>query len=152
MKKPIILSVFIILLLLIGCHKRGGQITTTPLETTVTTPNQTTTKDSTTTNKPVITTTTQGITLPDTIIEIDANDNGPEFAGYGLVATGTDALLVDYDDETRRQILEYLFKDNYGPEIKLLKVEIGGGSNNTNTSVASQVINFTKIHKIDLKF
>lgn len=139
MKKPIILSVFIILLLLIGCHKRGGQITTTPLETTVTTPNQTTTKDSTTTNKPVITTTTQGITLPDTIIEIDANDNGPEFAGYGLVATGTDALLVDYYDETRRQILEYLFKDNYGPEIKLLKVEIGGGSNNTNTSVASHM-------------
>lgn len=131
MKKLLILSLFILLIILIGCEQENFT-TTKPIASSENTTTTTTTQGNQTT-------TTGQIILPDTIIEIDGNDTGAEFAGYGIVATGTDALLVDYDDETRRQILEYLFKDNYGPELKLLKVEIGGGSNNTNTSVASHM-------------
>ena len=50
---------------------------------------------------------------------------------------GTSVLLHDYVEPQRSQILDYLFKPNYGAGIQELYVEIGGDGNSTQGSEPS---------------
>jgi hypothetical protein len=48
-------------------------------------------------------------------------------------------LLVDYTEPYRSQILDYLFKPNYGASLHHLKVEIGGDTNSTDGAEPSHM-------------
>src|SRR5690606_13360187 len=65
-------------------------------------------------------------------IVVDANGNGRMYQAIGGVsAGGSSRLLYDYPEPERSQILDYLFKPNYGANLQILKVEIGGDINST---------------------
>ena len=50
---------------------------------------------------------------------------------------GTSRLLYDYPPQQQSEILDYLFKPNYGASLQILKVEIGGDVDTTNGAEAS---------------
>lgn len=59
-------------------------------------------------------------------ISVDGTDTGRTFDGVGGVsAGGSSRLLLDYPAPEREQILDYLFRPNYGAALDILKVEIG---------------------------
>ena len=61
-----------------------------------------------------------------TVITLDGSGAGRIFQGIGAVsAGGSSRLLIDYPEPERSQILDYLFKPNYGASLQHLKVEIG---------------------------
>ena len=65
-------------------------------------------------------------------ITLDPNQPGRTFEGIGAVSAGASSrLLIDYPEPQRSQILDYLFKPNYGAALQHLKVEIGGEINST---------------------
>src|SRR6266536_512911 len=72
-------------------------------------------------------------TLSTTDITIDGTRAGPAFQGVGAISGGggNSRLLIDYPEPQRSQILDYLFKPNYGATTQLLKLEIGGDANST---------------------
>ncbi|MGG1516346.1 hypothetical protein ABE504_13080 [Paenibacillus oryzisoli] len=63
-----------------------------------------------------------------TSIMIDGNGAGKMFEGQGVVSGGggNTRLLIDYPEPYRSDILDYLFKPNYGAGYTHLKVEVGG--------------------------
>jgi hypothetical protein len=74
------------------------------------------------------------------LVTIDGRDSGRRFDGLGGVsAGGSSRLLFDYSEPARGQILDYLFRPNYGAAIQILKVEIGGEVNGTVGSEASHM-------------
>ena len=61
------------------------------------------------------------------LITLDGASGGRVFEGIGAVSGGgSSRLLIDYPEPYRSQILDYLFKPNYGASLQSLKVEIGG--------------------------
>src|SRR5438445_13001783 len=68
-----------------------------------------------------------------TSLTIDGGSPGRTFDGVGAISGGggNSRLLIDYPEPQRGQILDYLFKPNYGAAIQLLKIEIGGDTNST---------------------
>ena len=71
-------------------------------------------------------------------ITIDGKGGGRVFEGIGSVSAGASSrLLIDYREPYRSQILDYLFKPNYGAVLQHLKVEIGGDENSTDGSEPS---------------
>ncbi|MDE3066924.1 MAG: lamin tail domain-containing protein [Verrucomicrobiota bacterium] len=65
-------------------------------------------------------------------ITLDGTNLGRVFEGIGAVSAGASSrLLTDYPEPQRSQILDYLFKPDYGAALQHLKVEIGGGVNST---------------------
>lgn len=65
-------------------------------------------------------------TNPTHTIEINLDDTGRVFEGLGGVSAGASSeLLVDYPEPYRSDILDYLFKPNFGASLQQLKVEIG---------------------------
>jgi galactosylceramidase len=59
---------------------------------------------------------------------------------WGAVsASGSSRLLFDYPEPYRSQILDYLFKPNYGASLQHLKVELGGDMNGTDGSEPSHM-------------
>ena len=57
---------------------------------------------------------------------------GFPFEGTGALSAGASSrLLLDYPEPERSQILDYLFKPNYGAALQILKVEIGSDTNST---------------------
>jgi hypothetical protein len=65
-------------------------------------------------------------------ITLDPNQRGRTFEGIGAVSAGASSrLLIDYSEPQRSQILDYLFKPNYGAALQHLKIEIGGEINST---------------------
>jgi galactosylceramidase len=72
-------------------------------------------------------------------VTVSATDTGSTFAGVGAVSGGgaTSVLLHDYVEPQRSQILDYLFKPNFGAAIQELYVEIGGDGNSTQGSEPS---------------
>ena len=57
------------------------------------------------------------------------------FEGIGAVSAGASSrLLIDYPEPYRSQILDFLFKPNWGAGFQHLKVEIGGDINSTDGS------------------
>ena len=67
-----------------------------------------------------------------TNITLDPKQPGRTFEGIGAVSAGASSrLLIDYPEPERSQVLDYLFKPDYGASLQHLKVEIGGGVNST---------------------
>ena len=75
---------------------------------------------------------------PGTTITIDGKGTGRVFDGIGAVSAGASSrLLIDYREPYRSQILDYLFKPDYGASLQHLKVEIGADVNSTDGSEPS---------------
>lgn len=73
-----------------------------------------------------------------TTIRLDASGAGRTFEGFGALSAGASSrLLIDYPEPERSQILDYLFKPDYGAALQHLKVEIGGDVNSTDGSEPS---------------
>src|SRR3974377_1875267 len=74
------------------------------------------------------------------VIRIDANAPGRTFEGLGALSAGASSrLLIDYSEPSRSQILDYLFKPNYGAALQHLKVEVGSDVNSTDGSEPSHM-------------
>ena len=58
-------------------------------------------------------------------ITLDGQGQGRVFDGVGAISSGSSRLLYDYPEAQRRQILDYLFRPDYGASLQILKVEIG---------------------------
>jgi hypothetical protein len=62
------------------------------------------------------------------------------FEGIGAVSAGASSrLLIDYPEPFRSQILDYLFKPDFGASFQHLKVEIGGDVNSTDGAEPSHM-------------
>ena len=73
-------------------------------------------------------------------VVLDGNSKGAIFDGIGAVSAGASSrLLIDYPEPYRGQILDYLFKPNYGASLQHLKVEIGADVNSTDGSEPSHM-------------
>ncbi|WNV82990.1 ricin-type beta-trefoil lectin domain protein [Umezawaea sp. Da 62-37] len=68
-----------------------------------------------------------------TSVAVNGGSSGRTFDGVGAISGGggNTRLLIDYPPTQRAQILDYLFKPNYGAAVQLLKLEIGGDANST---------------------
>ncbi|XP_050396605.1 galactocerebrosidase-like [Patella vulgata] len=66
---------------------------------------------------------------------------GRRFDGLGALSGGgaTSKLLVNYPKQQRDEILDYLFKPNFGASLHILKVEIGGDGQGTDGTEASHM-------------
>ena len=66
-------------------------------------------------------------------ILLDGQNPGRVFDGVGAASGGgcVARLLINYPEPQRGQILDYLFKPNFGASLQALKVEIGGDGNST---------------------
>ncbi|XP_043553098.1 galactocerebrosidase isoform X3 [Chiloscyllium plagiosum] len=71
----------------------------------------------------------------------DEGGLGPQFDGIGGLSGGgaTSRLLVNYPEPYRSQILDYLFKPNFGASLHILKVEIGGDAQTTDGTEPSHM-------------
>jgi len=68
----------------------------------------------------------------DLTVTIDGQSAGRTFEGIGALSAGASSrLLREYPEPQRRQILDLLFKPNFGASFHHLKVEIGGDVNST---------------------
>ena len=72
-------------------------------------------------------------------ITLDGQGQGRVFDGVGAISGGSSRLLYDYPEEQRRQILDYLFRPDYGASLQILKVEIGSDTNSTITAEPSHM-------------
>ena len=74
-----------------------------------------------------------------TSIALNGSGSGRVFDGIGAISGGggNSRLLIDYPEPYRTQILDYLFKPNYGANLHILKVEVGGDTNSTDGSEPS---------------
>jgi O-glycosyl hydrolase len=71
-------------------------------------------------------------------IVLDGAATGRVFDGLGAASAGASSrLLIDYPEPQRSQILDYLFKPNYGAALQHLKVEVGADVNSTDGSEPS---------------
>ena len=63
----------------------------------------------------------------------DIGGVGRTFDGIGGISGGgaTSRLLVNYKEPFRSQILDFLFKPQFGASLHILKVEIGGDAQST---------------------
>ena len=74
------------------------------------------------------------------VIKLDGRDKGRVFEGIGAVSAGASSrLLIDYPEPQRTEILDYLFKPNYGAALQHLKVEVGSDVNSTDGSEPSHM-------------
>ncbi|XP_067656751.1 galactocerebrosidase-like isoform X2 [Haliotis asinina] len=71
----------------------------------------------------------------------DDNGLGRRFDGIGAISGGgaTSKLLVNYPLKQRDEILDYMFKPDFGAALHILKVEIGGDMQSTDGSEASHM-------------
>jgi O-glycosyl hydrolase len=74
-------------------------------------------------------------------IVIDAASPGKIFDGVGAISGGggNSRLLIDYPEPQRSQVLDYLFKPNYGANIQVFKVEIGADMDSTDGAESSHM-------------
>jgi hypothetical protein len=84
---------------------------------------------------------TQAAAQDTTVVGISGTAAGRAFDGVGGLSGGggTSRLLWDYPAQQRDEILDYLFKPNYGASMHILKVEIGDDANSTNGAEASHM-------------
>jgi len=82
-----------------------------------------------------------GMTIQSQTITIDGTAGGKRFDGIGAVSGGgaTSVLLKDYPEPQRSQVLDLLFKPNFGASISALLVEIPGDGNSTQGSEPSHM-------------
>uniref|UniRef100_A0A3B3DSA9 Galactocerebrosidase n=1 Tax=Oryzias melastigma TaxID=30732 RepID=A0A3B3DSA9_ORYME len=77
----------------------------------------------------------------DSYVLSDDKGLGRDFDGIGGLSGGgaTSRLLVNYPEPYRSQILDYLFKPNFGASLHILKVEIGGDGQTTDGTEPSHM-------------
>ena len=62
------------------------------------------------------------------------------FDGHGGLSAGASSrLLFDYPEPQRSDILDYLYKPNFGASLTMCKIEIGGDGQSTNGAEASHM-------------
>jgi len=78
---------------------------------------------------------------PSATINLDGSAGGDRFDGIGAVSGGgaTTVLLKDYAATERNQILDLLFKPDFGASISALYVEVPGDGNSTQGSEPSHM-------------
>jgi galactosylceramidase len=65
-------------------------------------------------------------------VNMDGNGTGKTFDGIGTVLTGgTQKLLSEYPATQRSEILDFLFKPNFGASLQIVKMEMGGDINSS---------------------
>lgn len=71
----------------------------------------------------------------------DSKGLGRRFDGIGGLSGGgaTSKLLVNYPEPQRSEILDFLFKPNFGASLQILKVEIGGDGQSTDGTESSHM-------------
>ncbi len=75
---------------------------------------------------------------PTTNVVVNGRDTGRIFQGIGALSAGASSrLLIDYPRLQRQQILDFLFKPDFGASLQINKVEIGGDMNSTDGSEPS---------------
>jgi galactosylceramidase len=76
-----------------------------------------------------------------TVVELNGSAGGDRFDGIGAVSGGgaTTDLLKDYPAKQRNEILDLLFKPNFGASISGLYVEVPGDGNSTQGSEPSHM-------------
>ena len=68
------------------------------------------------------------------------SNTGKIFDGIGALSAGASSrLLIDYPEPQRGEILDYLFKPDFGAALQINKVEIGGDMNSTDGSEPSHM-------------
>lgn len=74
-------------------------------------------------------------------LAVDRAQTSATFDGLGAISGGgaTSVLLKDYPEPSKSQILDYLFKPNFGASLQILKVEIGGDSQSTDGTESSHM-------------
>ena len=83
---------------------------------------------------------TFGATRADQTVTIDGTQKGPRFDGIGAVsANGPLILFKDYPETQRKQILDLLFKPDFGASMSSLYIEIGSDGNSTGGSELSHM-------------
>ncbi|XP_037551340.1 galactocerebrosidase isoform X1 [Nematolebias whitei] len=82
-----------------------------------------------------------GLCSGQTYVLSDGAALGRIFDGIGGLSGGgaTSRLLVNYEEPHRSQILDYLFKPNFGASLHILKVEIGGDAQTTDGTEPSHM-------------
>ncbi|CAE7706485.1 galc [Symbiodinium pilosum] len=72
---------------------------------------------------------------------VDRTRLGNTFDGVGGLSGGgaTSVLLPNYAETSRSEVLDYLFKPNFGASLQILKVEIGGDSQSTDGTESSHM-------------
>lgn len=70
------------------------------------------------------------------VISVDGATEGRTFEGVGAIGQYV-SLLFDYPEPQRSEILDFLFKPNFGASLQILKVEVGGDINSTDGSEPS---------------
>jgi hypothetical protein len=71
---------------------------------------------------------------------VDGSQTSVEFDGHGgLSAGGSTRLLLEYPEPQRSEILDYLFKQNFGSSLAVLKLEIGGDTQSTDGTEPSHM-------------
>ncbi|GFO19227.1 galactocerebrosidase [Plakobranchus ocellatus] len=80
---------------------------------------------------------------PPPVVFDDSVGLGRKFEGIGAISGGgaTSKLLVNYEKKLRDEILDYLFKPNFGASLQIFKVEIGGDVQSTDGTEASHMHN-----------
>lgn len=70
-------------------------------------------------------------------MQLNGAAGGPRFDGIGVVNGGgaTSVLLKDYPEPQRSQILDLVYKPNFGASVSALLVEIPGDGNSTQGSM-----------------
>ncbi|CAJ1074255.1 galactocerebrosidase isoform X2 [Xyrichtys novacula] len=81
------------------------------------------------------------LSSPQSYILNDKDGLGRVFDGIGGLSGGgaTTRLLVNYAEPYRSQVLDYLFKPNFGASLHILKVEIGGDAQTTDGTEPSHM-------------
>ncbi|GFS20696.1 galactocerebrosidase [Elysia marginata] len=80
------------------------------------------------------------------IVFDDSSGYGQQFDGVGGLSGGgaTSKLLVNYPEKYRSEILDFLFKPNFGASLQILKVEIGGDVQSTGEGTGNVYHNVSK--------
>ena len=69
---------------------------------------------------------------PGVTLNVSGQSPGRVFEGIGGESAGASTrLLIDYPKKQRDQILDYLFKPDFGASLQVLKCELGGDMNST---------------------
>lgn len=75
------------------------------------------------------------------VVQLKGDAGGKRFEGFGVVdgGGGTSVLLKDYPEPQRSQILDLIYKPDFGASVSALYVEIPGDGNSTQGSMPSHM-------------
>jgi len=81
-------------------------------------------------------------------ITVSATDTGKFFEGLGAVSGGgaTSIMLMSYPEPQRSQILDLMFKPNFGASMTTLYSEVGGDCNSTESTEPSHMHSSTDLN------